>query len=251
MSPPEPAMPDLPEPVASAIAAFVAGAQAAFGDGLRSVVLYGSAAEGRLRASSDVNLIVVVAGFDAARADALRESLRTAYAAVRLRAMVLVEDEVGPAMEAFAVKFADVLHRRRVLVGKDPFAECTPSRAAELARLEQVLLNFVLRARQSYLLRSLREEQLVPVIADAAGPLRASAVTLLRLEQAAVPPGREALLTVAASLAGGDYAAAVARISEAREQGTLPPGVAGPALLRLSELATAMRVRAQALRAGP
>jgi predicted nucleotidyltransferase len=39
---------------------FVAAARDAFGDQLVSVVLYGSAAEGALRATSDVNVLVVL-----------------------------------------------------------------------------------------------------------------------------------------------------------------------------------------------
>ena len=50
---------DVPEATAHAVANFVDAVLQAFGDDLRSVVLYGSGAEGRLRASSDVNLLLV------------------------------------------------------------------------------------------------------------------------------------------------------------------------------------------------
>lgn len=48
--------------------------------------------------------------------------------------------------------------------------------------MKQRLLNLTLRLREAYIARSLREEQLAAVIADAAGPLRACASTLLELE---------------------------------------------------------------------
>ena len=45
----------------------VAAAREALGHTLESIVLYGSAAEGRLRPASDVNVIFVLTSFDAAR----------------------------------------------------------------------------------------------------------------------------------------------------------------------------------------
>src|SRR5262249_25105231 len=65
--------------VAQALEEFVAAARAAFGDHLESVVLYGSAAEGTLRAPSDVNVIVVLRAFDGQRAERMREAARLAH----------------------------------------------------------------------------------------------------------------------------------------------------------------------------
>lgn len=230
---------------------FVAAARGAFGEDLRSVVLYGSAAEGRLRVTSDVNLLLVLAAFDREKADQLREPLRLAHAAIRLTAMFLLEAEVGAAMEAFAVKFADLARRRRILYGGDPFAAVSISRGAAITRLKQTLLNLTLRWREAYVSRSSREEQLIAVIADAAGPLRACAATLLDLEGAPGAAPKEALERVTSSLpktgAELEWAEVLSRISQARQQGTLPPGVAGPTLFRLIALAGAMRTRAETL----
>jgi hypothetical protein len=109
-----------------------------------------------------------------------------------------------------------------------------------------VLLNLTLRLRQRYLLQGQREEQAVLAVADAAGPLRACAGALLELEGAAPSSAKEALGRVAAEL-GDDFAGLLPQLSEARERRALPPGAAGPALLRLAELARAMRARAEAL----
>ena len=240
-------LPPLPEPVARTLDGFVIAAREALGSDLRAIVLFGSAAEGRLRPTSDLNVIVVLAAFDAARADALREPLRLARAAARLEAMFLLEAEVPAAVEAFAVKFADVLRRRRVLHGADPFARLVLSREAQKTRLRQVLLNLTLRLRQRYLLRSGRDEQAAQALAEAAGPLRACAATLLELEGETPPLPKEALARVVASLPG-DHAGVLAHLSEARERRPLPAGEAGPTLLRLSDLARAMRARAEAVR---
>jgi hypothetical protein len=91
----------------------------------------------------------------------------------------------------------------------------------------------------------LREEQLARVIADAAGPVRAAAAALLELEGSKAPSPREALEQLAASLpgAGASWGQTLSRLSEARERQKLDPGVAGPALISLIELLSAMRAR--------
>ena len=49
------ALSQIPETVRGTLEAFVETTKNAFSDDLRAIVLYGSAAEGRLRATSDVN----------------------------------------------------------------------------------------------------------------------------------------------------------------------------------------------------
>jgi predicted nucleotidyltransferase len=214
----------------------VAAAKEAFGPDLRSVVLYGSGAEDALRPTSDVNLIVVLSAFDAERAARIRDAVVVAGAAIRLRAMFLLEREVADAAEAFAVKFEDVQRRHKVLYGTDPFADLHVPRAAGVARLRQVLLNLVLRLRERIVARGDDEQGLARVAADAAGPLRACAAEILALEGRPAPSPREAL----AVAAGGP----IEELSVARDTGSLPPGRATPLVLRLIDLAERMRDRA-------
>jgi predicted nucleotidyltransferase len=238
----------LPPNVGRVLIGFVEQSRSAFADDLRAVVLYGSGAEGKLRATSDVNLLLVLSAFDQQKADQLREPLRLAHAAIRLRAMFLLDSELRPAIEAFAVKFADIMRRRRVLYGDDPFAGISISRQDAIVRLKQILLNLTLRLREAYIARGLREEQLVATIADMAGPLRSCAATLLELEGKPAESPKEALHTVAASLPDGTARAEeISRISQAREERTLAPGTAAPTLFHLIELARAMRMRADSL----
>lgn len=222
---------------------FVDSAKTSFGGDLASIVLFGSAAEGRLRATSDVNLIVVLKAFDPVKADGLRETLRVARAAIQLMPMFVLESEIAAAAEAFAVKFDDIARRHRVLLGDDPFKNLAVPRAAKVTRLRQVLLNQVLRLRERYVERSLREEQVVLVIADATGPLRAAAATLLELEGTPAPSPREAL----AAVAGPGKADVLKRLSDAREQGRLAEGVAAPTLIAIADIAKAMLERAARL----
>ena len=195
-----PPLPALPTPVDRILRDFIETACHALGSDLSSIVLFGSAAEGRLRPTSDVNVILVLSHFVQAKVDLLRDSLRVAQAAVRLTPMFLLEEEIEAAVTAFAQKFADILRRRCVVYGADPFAEVSVPRDAIITQLKQVLLNLILRLRELYVLRSLREEQIALVIADMAGPLRSCAATLCELEgQSAVSP-KEALAQIASSL---------------------------------------------------
>lgn len=237
--------PDLPDPIRRNLENFAAAALEACGEDLVSLVLFGSAAEGRLRASSDVNLILVLKRFDPHRIDGLREGLRMAHAAVQLEAMFLLESEIPEAAEAFAVKFADIQDRHRVLLGPDPFARLEVTREATLRRLQQVLVNLTLRLRERYALISLREERLVPVIADATGPLRTAAATLAKLEGKPAAHPKAALQELAGRLGGGDWERVLRNMSTAREALDLPPGEPGATVLGMLEMLAAMQAHAR------
>ncbi len=219
----------------------VLSATAALGNDLLSVVLFGSAAEGRLRANSDVNVLLLLKSFDVSRIDALREPLRLAHAAARVEVMFLLEDELPVAAELFAVKFNDICNRHRVLYGSDPVRGLPIDEGELRRRLREVLLNLAIRLRERYALVSLREEQLVRVIAEVAGPLRASALALLRLQGKSALAPREALESIAAATGDEAFIKAVALLPLARQEQRLPAGEGGPALLALSRLAGHLR----------
>ena len=219
----------------------VDAARQCFAADLVSTALFGSAAEGRLRPGSDVNVLFVLESFDAAKADAFRPALRTAHAALRVQAMIMLRAELSVAAELFAVKFNDIRSRHRMLYGPDLLKDMVIDEAELRHRLREVLLNLAMRLRERYAMVSLREELLVAVIADAAPPLRASAMALLKLRGTEATSPREALETVVAGTGNAAFGAAVANLSLARQERRFPPGVAGPALLALSQLATHLR----------
>src|SRR5262245_12076518 len=128
----------VPQRVETVLFDFIAALQACCASDLVSVVLFGSAAEGRLTAASDVDIIVVLGKCDADRMGKLRDAYLAAEAAIKLQAMFLVEKELGSAAELFAQKFADVLRRHRILYGKDVVSTLRVPRTAEIFRLRQV-----------------------------------------------------------------------------------------------------------------
>jgi predicted nucleotidyltransferase len=239
---------DLPAVSGAAVATFVTAAHRVFGDDLRSIILYGSAAEGRLRPTSDINLVLVLSSFDPAKATAIRPQFSFAESAGRLTAMFLLESEIASAVELFAQKFSDILRRHRVLFGPDPFAGISVPRSAEIWRLKQVLLNLTLRLREAYVEYGSTPERISRLIADSAGPIRSCAATLSELEGKAAISPKEALADFARSLTDPGWEEVLKHISETRERTLLAPDVADTTVLRLVELATRLRTRAEALR---
>ncbi len=242
----------LPAPVSTGLDLFIAAATAAFGETLRSVVLFGSAAEGRLRSTSDVNLVVVLTRFERAQVDAVRDALRLARAAIGLEVMFLLSGEIDSAAAAFAIKFADIGLRRRVLYGDDPFHGLAVPREALRQQVQQALLNLILRLRERYALVSLRQEQAVLTIAETAAPLRSCAATLLALEGVASDSPRQALDIVLRNLdaedGGARWSGLLDPLRTARIERRLAPGLAEPVLFGLIELAGRMRQHAERLR---
>lgn len=229
---------ELPANVKEVLESFVQSTGSVLGDDLLAVVLFGSAAEGRLRASSDVNLLVVLRKFDPDESRGLTETLRKARAAIRLSAMFLLEAELQPAVEAFAVKFGDIARRHILLYGDNPFQHLNIPRAAAVLRLKQVLLNLTVRMRETIISRGDREEQMIAAIADNSGPLRACAATLLEIQDAPVGSPKEALEKIAGSLLPSETAGSLMkRITEARIGTGIPPGGARGIFCELLDLA--------------
>ncbi|MGE3317969.1 MAG: hypothetical protein AB7I18_01625 [Candidatus Berkiella sp.] len=237
---------DLPVNVQQSLADFVTSAKQYCQDSLISIVLYGSGAEGRLRASSDVNLILVLRSYDIECINPLREKLRLYHAAIQLNVMFILESEIDIAVDAFAVKFTDVLNRHRVLYGTDPFNNIKVSRIATLERLKQVIINLTLRLRERYALVSLREEQLVHVIADVSGPIRSCAAAILNLEGKRETHPKEALAALTQQL-GGDWTSLLQNMSRSRQDQELGSGEQAKTVLSLLVLLKAMYDHVQGL----
>jgi predicted nucleotidyltransferase len=235
----------LPAPMAAVLSSFLAAACEALSDDLVSAVLFGSAADGTLGPTSDVNLLLVLRAFAPERIGRLREALLTAEAAIKLRVMFLKEEEIASAVEFFAQKFADILRRHRVVFGADVFASLTVPRHAEVFRLKQILLNLLLRLREAYATRGHRPEQATRILAETLGPLRAACATLLELEGSPNKDATAALTSVARSSGADDSAAAAAILGA--HAGRSPAADAEAMLFRALALVTHVSERAARL----
>jgi predicted nucleotidyltransferase len=226
----------LPGNVAATLSTFLAAARDALAADLVSAVLFGSAAEGKLGPTSDVNLLLVLRKFAPDKILQLRDAFLAAEAAIKLRVMFVQADEVSSAAEFFAQKFADILRRHRIVFGQDVLVALKVSRRAEIFRLRQILLNLVLRLRESYIARGHRPEQVALILADTFGPLRAACATLLELEGALNTDSTAALTNVAASF-GPQGVNAAARLLEAHDRAPPMAADAQDVLFQVLELA--------------
>jgi predicted nucleotidyltransferase len=235
----------LPSTTETHLSSLVEAAKESFRDDLVSIMLFGSGAEGTMRLTSDLNLLIVLNRFDKDRAESFREPLRLAHVAARAAAMFVLKDELAGAAEAFAVKFDDILRRRRVLYGDDVIGGLSISRQARLQGLSQMLLNLVMRLREQYVVVGLREEQLAGVIAEFAGPLRAAAATLTELENGRSLSPREAFAEVARATGATRLDETLEHISEARQAKKLPPGAATTVIFQMMSIGQEMHRRAE------
>ena len=237
----------IPESLPTEVRAWLSQASQALidslGEELEALILFGSAAEGLMRASSDVNLLIVLRRFDPERIGRASAVLQDAAAAVELHPMFLLASELPLAAESFSVKFDDIVHRHVVLYGTDPFGALTIPRALLVQRLQQVLFNLTVRLRTLYAVGRAHEESLAAIIADTAAPLRRSAYAILELRGGHPTSPKAALESLAGEL-GGDWSSDLQNLSKAREDLHLEPGTAGILILRLAELSESLRERA-------
>lgn len=95
--------------------------QAAFGAGLRSVVLYGSAATGEAVKQSDQNVLVLVDALDLSRLEAAGAVVRAWGDAGNPPPFTLTLDEWRRSADVFPIEYSDILEGHRVLFGDPPF----------------------------------------------------------------------------------------------------------------------------------
>ncbi len=172
---------------------FVNTAVSSIGKDLRAIYVYGSAAENRLRATSDVNLILILKSFSIEAVNSIREKYRNAHAAIKLRVMFVLESELGEVSQAFPLKFEDINSRHKLLFGENLLKKTDLSRDVQLQAIRQNLLNIQLRLREQYVLVSLRPEQLGRVISEMMGPLRACTFTMCNVLGVKAQNPRESL----------------------------------------------------------
>jgi predicted nucleotidyltransferase len=224
---------------------FIAEAQACFADRLIAAILFGSAAEGRMRPSSDVNLLLVVHHFDSKDAATLSKPLAFARAALRLQVMFLEESEIQPAAQCFAQKFSDILRRHHLLCGRNPLQGLVIPNAALALRLRQVLLNLTIRLRERHIRAAASPEQLAAILRDATGPLRTCAAGILALEGEVTASPKESFARYVAALPQKEWGYLPQYLSDIRESPAANDSSPEQAPDHIVALATSMRLRVE------
>ncbi|MGI9103244.1 MAG: hypothetical protein ACR2IF_12475 [Terriglobales bacterium] len=133
------------------LAALLERLQAAAGDNLVSVLLYGSAARDRHDRYSDLNVLCVLQGLDAAALDQLRPAFEWWSGRAHSAPALFASAELPRSADVFAIEFLDIQAHRRVLFGPDPFADLKIPLDLHRVQLEHELRAKLARLRQGFL----------------------------------------------------------------------------------------------------
>jgi predicted nucleotidyltransferase len=140
----------LPAPVRAKLDELTKTLEAALGDELVGLLVYGSAARGEYRdGRSDVDLVVVVKSAPRSRLEAISNALTLARYAARIEAMILTAEEIPRAADVFPLLYDDIRRAHIVLAGKSPFSDLAISDRHRRLRVEQELREAQIRLRRA------------------------------------------------------------------------------------------------------
>ena len=123
--------------------------QLAYGEGLRSVVLFGSAVAGEHTKKSDYNVLVVVDSLPLERLRAVAAVSRAWADDGNPPPMTFTAKEWRSSADIFPMEYADILERHRVLFGEDPTAGVSVNPADLRLEVEQQTMGKLLHLRQA------------------------------------------------------------------------------------------------------
>ena len=140
--------------------------RAAYGADLRSVVLYGSAAVGEhIPKRSDYNVLVIV---DSLSVEQLRAAAAVARAwgdAGNPAPMTLTLNEWRGSADIFAMEYADILERHKILYGESPFDGIRVDPGDLRLQVEHEAMGKLLKLRQGVLAAGGEQKRLVELLA--------------------------------------------------------------------------------------
>jgi hypothetical protein len=179
--------------------------RAAYGAGLRSVVLYGSAARGDHDAKrSDYNVLVIVDALDPSRLAAASAASRAWADAGNPAPMTMTLSEWRGSSDIFPMEYADILERHRVLYGDAPFEGIAVERRDLRLQLEQEAMGKLLKLRQGVLASGNDGGRQVELLAASASAIMIILRSVLRLCGRVAPTDNEAMAREAGQVAGFD-----------------------------------------------
>ena len=176
---------------------------AALGDGLESVLLYGSAARGDYVADrSDINVLVLVRDASPGALRPAGEALAEWVRAGETPPLVLSDDEWRRSSDVFAMEIEDMRGGHRVLHGQDPLDGVTTTRDDLRRELEREVVGTLLHLRAAHAAAATEAKALEALLTSSVGQVMTLCRGLLRLHGEEPTADRAALVARAAALAG-------------------------------------------------
>lgn len=177
----------------SLLNSFVEFLKEKLGSDLVSVVLFGSAAENRVRVNSDINVLIVLDSSEITVLDKIKSEYRNQHNLIHLSCLFVEKKELPSVCRSFPLKFLDISKRHQVLFGSNVVADFKIDPVHLKFQLQQTVMNLILRLRERYALVSMREEQLIHIMNEFSGPLRSCAFSLMNMQGDSPANPKEAL----------------------------------------------------------
>ena len=205
--------------------------RAAFGGGLRSVVLYGSAAGGEhIAKRSDYNVLVVV--------DELPTERLQAASAVAVAwsengnppPLILTSDEWRDSSDIFPMEYADILDRHRVLYGSAPLEGIRVDPRDLRLQLEHETMGKLLKLRRGVLSAGNNRDKQLELLDASVSTIMVLFRALLRLHGEKPPADNVALSDAVAVRVGFDAGAFGRVVRHVRGEAKIPAADAGQVL---------------------
>jgi predicted nucleotidyltransferase len=174
-----------------------------YGEDLRSVVLYGSAARGQFREGvSDLNVLALLRNAEAATIRRGSALARTWVKEGNPPPLLLGEEEMRRSLDVFPIEYADIRDAHVVLHGADPFADVEIRPEHLRLQCERELKGKQIQLREHYLLAAEEPAELGELLTRSISTFLVLFRTVLRLAGDAVPTGAEAVVHAVAARAG-------------------------------------------------
>jgi hypothetical protein len=198
--------------------------RAAYGSDLRTVVLYGSAAAGEhIAKRSDYNVLVLV--------DSLSlERLRAAAAVARAwgeggnpAPMTLTTREWKGSADIFAMEYADILERHKILYGESPFDGIRVDLGDLRLQLEHEAMGSLLRLRQAVLAAGGDKRRQVDLLSASLSTIMVVFRAVLRLHGVVPATDNVAVSQAVAKYAGFDASPFERVVRHVRDEQRIAP----------------------------
>src|SRR6185295_1667468 len=204
---------------------FVTQLKAALAGDLRCVAVYGSAAAGEHRAGkSDTNVLVVVDSLSAERLAAASAAV-SAWTEGNTAPLMLTTSEWRGSADVFAMEFADILERHRILHGAFP-SEIRVDPANLRLQLEREAMVSVLQLRRGVLATGADGKGTLALLEGGTSTMLALFRAVLRLRGEAPPKDDVDLASAVAKLAGCDASPFTRVVQHRRGNVSIKPGEA-------------------------
>ena len=209
----------------------VAQLRAAYGTDLRSVVLYGSAAAGEhIAKRSDYNVLVIVESLSLDKLGAAAAVARAWGEGGNPAPMTLTRREWRSSADVFAMEYADILERHKILYGESPFDGIRVDLRDLRLQLEHEAMGKLLRLRQGVLTAGGDKRRQIEMVSASLSTIMVIFRAVVRLHGAVPSTDNIALSSTVAGYAGFDAAPFEAVVRHVRGEQRMSPDDVGRVL---------------------